>query len=485
MPPSMPIRPRSPASRRPRAAGGTRRARCARCTTSIPSGSVRRAQRRRWPGARSSTSAAAADCWPRPWRARARASSASTSPRTCSSVARLHALDAGVAVDYRLESAEQHAAEHAGRYDVVTCMEMLEHVPDPAAVVAALAALVRPGGEVFVSTLNRTPRAYLNGDPRRGVRAAPAADRHAHLREVHPPVGTRRLGPRRRTRARGRRRPRLRPVLAHGAPHDGRARELPDALPQAGSRGSVHESHRGALLLDLDGTLLDTAPDMGGALNRLRAEHGLEPLPSATIRPVVSHGAMRLVSLGFPEATGDAFETLRLRFLELYAAHLREARGCSTGSTRARVARGARRCPGASSRTSRAGSPIRCSRRSASTAARPARSAATRVAERKPHPLPLLHAAGLIGVAAGALRLRRRRRARHPGGSRGRHDHRRRELRLPLGRGRPAQLAAARHRRDAAANCSTGWPPTLRRTRAPIGMNALAGPAAAARRCCR
>jgi 2-polyprenyl-6-hydroxyphenyl methylase/3-demethylubiquinone-9 3-methyltransferase len=77
------------------------------------------------------------------------------------SVARLHALEAGIEVDYQLASAEQHAAEHPGRYDVVTCMEMLEHVPDPAAVVTALAALARPGGEVFVSTLNRTPVAYL------------------------------------------------------------------------------------------------------------------------------------------------------------------------------------------------------------------------------------------------------------------------------------------------------------------------------------
>jgi 2-polyprenyl-6-hydroxyphenyl methylase / 3-demethylubiquinone-9 3-methyltransferase len=75
-------------------------------------------------------------------------------------VARLHALEAGVSVDYRIESAEQHARDAAGRYDVVTCMEMLEHVPDPQAVVAALAILVRPGGHVFVSTLNRTARAY-------------------------------------------------------------------------------------------------------------------------------------------------------------------------------------------------------------------------------------------------------------------------------------------------------------------------------------
>jgi len=75
-------------------------------------------------------------------------------------VARLHALEAGIAIEYRVESAEQHALAGAGRYDVVTCMEMLEHVPDPHAIVAALATLVRPGGHVFVSTLNRTPRAY-------------------------------------------------------------------------------------------------------------------------------------------------------------------------------------------------------------------------------------------------------------------------------------------------------------------------------------
>lgn len=75
-------------------------------------------------------------------------------------VARLHALEAGVSIDYRVESAEQHALGGVGGYDVVTCMEMLEHVPDPHAIVAELATLVRPGGHVFVSTLNRTPRAY-------------------------------------------------------------------------------------------------------------------------------------------------------------------------------------------------------------------------------------------------------------------------------------------------------------------------------------
>jgi 2-polyprenyl-6-hydroxyphenyl methylase / 3-demethylubiquinone-9 3-methyltransferase len=75
-------------------------------------------------------------------------------------VAKLHALESRLEVDYRLESAEAHASANAGGYDIVTCMEMLEHVPDPTAVVQALGTLVRPGGHVFVSTLNRTPKAY-------------------------------------------------------------------------------------------------------------------------------------------------------------------------------------------------------------------------------------------------------------------------------------------------------------------------------------
>ncbi len=75
--------------------------------------------------------------------------------------AELHALESGVTVRYRQLSAEALAAEAPAAYDVVTCMEMLEHVPDPASVVEALARLVRPGGAVFLSTLNRTPKAFL------------------------------------------------------------------------------------------------------------------------------------------------------------------------------------------------------------------------------------------------------------------------------------------------------------------------------------
>src|SRR4051812_32039753 len=74
--------------------------------------------------------------------------------------ARLHALDSGFAIDYRVQSAEQLLNSHAGKFDVVTCMEMLEHVPAPAETIAVLAQLVRPGGDVFVSTINRNLKSF-------------------------------------------------------------------------------------------------------------------------------------------------------------------------------------------------------------------------------------------------------------------------------------------------------------------------------------
>ncbi len=76
-------------------------------------------------------------------------------------VARLHLMESGRKVDYRAVAAEVFAAERPGAFDVVTCMEMLEHVPEPASTVAACAALVRDGGWVFLSTLNRNPKSYL------------------------------------------------------------------------------------------------------------------------------------------------------------------------------------------------------------------------------------------------------------------------------------------------------------------------------------
>ncbi len=76
-------------------------------------------------------------------------------------VAELHTLETGVEVNYRQVAAETLAAECPACFDIVTCMEMLEHVPDPASVIAACARLVKPGGQVFFSTLNRNPKAYL------------------------------------------------------------------------------------------------------------------------------------------------------------------------------------------------------------------------------------------------------------------------------------------------------------------------------------
>ena len=77
------------------------------------------------------------------------------------SVAKLHLLESGLEVDYQRTTAEEFAAKNPGRFDVVTCMEMLEHVPDPASVVRACAELVRPGGHLFFSTLNRNPKSFL------------------------------------------------------------------------------------------------------------------------------------------------------------------------------------------------------------------------------------------------------------------------------------------------------------------------------------
>ena len=153
-----------------------------------------------------------------------------------------------------------------------------------------------------------------------------------------------------------------------------------------------------ALLLDLDGTLLDTAPDMGGALNLLRTEHGLEPLPAEAIRPVVSHGAMRLVRLGFPAAEGDAFESLRLRFLELYAANLAVGTRLFPGFEAVLDALESRGQPWGIV-TNKPGwltapllTALDLDRRAACAVS------GDTVSERKPHPLPLLHAASLIGV---------------------------------------------------------------------------------------
>jgi 2-polyprenyl-6-hydroxyphenyl methylase / 3-demethylubiquinone-9 3-methyltransferase len=78
-------------------------------------------------------------------------------------VARLHALEAGLDIDYRCQSVESLAETMPAQFDAISCMEMLEHVPDPQAVLRACMTLLKPGGRLFLSTLNRTPKAFLLG----------------------------------------------------------------------------------------------------------------------------------------------------------------------------------------------------------------------------------------------------------------------------------------------------------------------------------
>jgi len=99
-------------------------------------------------------------------------------------VAQLHLQESGLAVDYRLESAEDHAAGHPARYDVVTCMELLEHVPDPSSTVAACAQLLKPGGRAFLMVYNALSYLRWIKWPRQTLRAARAPA------QARPPSGS-------------------------------------------------------------------------------------------------------------------------------------------------------------------------------------------------------------------------------------------------------------------------------------------------------
>jgi 2-phosphoglycolate phosphatase len=154
-----------------------------------------------------------------------------------------------------------------------------------------------------------------------------------------------------------------------------------------------------AILFDLDGTLLDTAPDMVAALNVLRGEHALPPLAYEAVRGAVSHGAVRIVKTGFPDADADPFEALRLRYLDIYRGALALKTRLFPGMETVLDSLEARGL-GAGIVTNKAGwltepllAQLRLRPRFVCVVS------GDTLPERKPHPRPLLHAAQLAGAA--------------------------------------------------------------------------------------
>ncbi len=154
-----------------------------------------------------------------------------------------------------------------------------------------------------------------------------------------------------------------------------------------------------AVFFDLDGTLADTAPELAAALNAVRRDEGLPPLPFETIRPVVSHGGAALVRLGFPEAEGARFEALRQRLLDHYQAGLGQATPLFPGMARVLAALEARGLPWGvvTNKPAWLTDPLMAALGLARRAA--AIVSGDTCPRKKPHPDPLLHACRLSGVA--------------------------------------------------------------------------------------
>jgi N-acetyl-D-muramate 6-phosphate phosphatase len=155
-----------------------------------------------------------------------------------------------------------------------------------------------------------------------------------------------------------------------------------------------------AILFDLDGTVLDTAPDMVGALNKLRLERRLAPLPYEGVRSSVSHGAARLVKLGFPDAEPDTFAVLQKRFLDIYAGAVSSETRLFDGMDRvlATLAERGLLCGIVTNKPAWLTLPLL-----EQLGLKPRFACVVSgdtVSERKPHAMPMLHAAKLAGVAA-------------------------------------------------------------------------------------
>jgi 2-phosphoglycolate phosphatase len=156
-----------------------------------------------------------------------------------------------------------------------------------------------------------------------------------------------------------------------------------------------------AVLFDLDGTLLDTAPDMVGALNALRREEGLAPLPYDLVRSAVSHGAARVVKTGFPDVDGEGAAALQRRFLAIYRGALSQGTRLFPGMDGVLNTLAERRLKSGIVTNKAAWLTDPLLEQLGLRARFDCVISGDTLAERKPHPLPLLHAAKLAGVAPG------------------------------------------------------------------------------------
>jgi N-acetyl-D-muramate 6-phosphate phosphatase len=156
-----------------------------------------------------------------------------------------------------------------------------------------------------------------------------------------------------------------------------------------------------AVLFDLDGTLLDTAPDMVGALNTLRREAGLEPLPYEAVRPTVSHGSARVVKSGFPDATSESAAALQKRFLDIYRGALSRDTRLFPGMAEVLDSLAERRLKAGIVTNKPAWLTDPLLEQLGLRERFDCVVSGDTLAERKPHPLPLLHAAQLAGADPG------------------------------------------------------------------------------------
>ena len=156
-----------------------------------------------------------------------------------------------------------------------------------------------------------------------------------------------------------------------------------------------------AVLFDMDGTLLDTAPDMAGALNTLRLEEALAPMPYDVVRSAVSHGSARVVKVGFPDAADDARVALQKRFLDIYRGALSNETRYFPGMERVLDALTKRGLKSGIVTNKPAWLTDPLLQQLGLRGRFACVVSGDTVAERKPHPLPLLHAAKLAGVTPG------------------------------------------------------------------------------------